>query len=123
MPEFSRDTRRTFFPVGNRSEEQNVGIIHDLMFAVCARARSSSVNADDAGFGQAPACLVGHVMSDALSRVLSLQQLHGRPQDIIFLLSRTDVIGEAFREAPVDPSGAAVFLYLFDGDGHVVADL
>lgn len=97
-------------------EEPKFRIIHDLTFAAGARVRSS-VNGDT-DFARAPECLLGHVLFEILSRIIFLRQLHGASLQI--LLCRIDV-KEAFRQVPVDPSGASVFGYTM-GD-QVVVDL
>lgn len=71
----------------------------------------SSVNADTCMIHTLE-CMLGHVLSDVVSRVLFLRQLHGRSLEII--LCGVDV-QEAFRQVPVDPSGAAVFACAVDG--------
>ena len=91
-------------------------IIHDLSLAAEAEVRSSVDG--DTDFAQAPECRLGHVLFDVLSRVLYLRQLHGVQLEI--LIGRVDV-KEAFRQVPVDASGASVFGYTM-GD-QVVVDL
>ena len=54
-------------------------IIHDLTFAAGTR---SSVN-EDTDFSQAPECLLGHVLTDILKRVLYLRQMHGVAAEIM----------------------------------------
>ena len=58
------------------------------------------------------------MLFDILSRVLYLRQLHGVQLEILICL--VDV-KEAFRQVPVDPSGASVFGYTTGG--QVVVDL
>lgn len=73
-------------------DEPKFRIIHDLTFSAGAEVRSS-VNSDT-DFSQAPECLLGHVLRNILSRILSLRQLHGTLAEI--MLCRVDV-KEAFR--------------------------
>ena len=93
-------------------DEPKFRIIHDLTFTAGTR---SSVNGDT-DFSQAPECLLGHVLTDILKRILYLRQMHGVAAEI--MLCRIDV-KEALRQVVVNPSGASVFAYVFDGVGVV----
>lgn len=93
-------------------DEPKFRIIHDLTFASASR---SSVN-HDTDFSQAPECLLGHVLTDIVKRVLFLRQLHGVAAEI--MLCRVDV-KEAFRQVHVAPSGASAFTYVFEGQAVV----
>ena len=83
-------------------DEPKFRIIHDLTFTAGTR---SSVNGDT-DFSQAPECLLGHVLTDILKRILYLRQMHGVTAEI--MLCRIDV-KEALRQVLVDPAGAPVF--------------
>lgn len=101
-------------------EEPRFRTIHDLTFAAGPRVRSS-VNTDS-NFEQVPECMMGHVLSDIVSRVLFLRQLREASLEIdLFGCADgwpTVHINEAFIQVSVDPSGAVVFPYAVDG--HVV---
>ena len=75
-------------------EELKLRIIHDLTSA--GSGNRSSVN-EDTDFDCAPPCELGHVLRDALLRVLYLRQKHGPRARIV--LSRIDVKGaNCFRQ-------------------------
>ena len=94
--------------------EPKLRIVHDLSFA--SVGGRTSVNSDT-DFS-APPCEFGHVLREALLRLLFLRQTHDRSARIV--LCRVDV-KEAFRQVLVDPVGASVFGYVTGG--RVVVDL
>ena len=89
--------------------EPKLRIVHDLSFA--SAGGRTSVNSDT-DFSSAPPCELGHVLREALLRVLFLRQTHGRSVPIV--LCRVDV-KEGFRRVLVDPVGASVFGYVTGG--------